>query len=219
MRRIRMFIALALLVALAAIPTSANAAVTEGQLQAICQDLYGDVFGAPNSEPFGVCQWDMAIIGAGSGSYANATGEGVSVGVIDSGVDFDSSRHRSRISTSTARVRSSSADTPTAEPQEVGKWRLHQQDGRARTSTGTARTSRRRSPAPDQRNRDRRGRSRRDDRRDQGVYGRGILLRRLGGGRAPLRGRPAPRCRQPQLVRRSVPLLLQERCGATRNPS
>ena len=120
MRRIRMFIVLALLVALAAIPTSGSAAVTEGQLQAICEDLYGDVFGAPNSEPFGVCQWDMAIIGAGSSrSYANATGEGVSVGVIDSGVDFthpdiapnlDVGRSCSFIFT----------DTPTAEPQEVG---------------------------------------------------------------------------------------------------
>ena len=119
MRRTRMFIVLALLVALAAIPTSGNAAVTQGELQAICQDLYGDVFGAPNSEPFGVCQWDMAIIGAGSDSYANATGDGVSVGVIDSGVDFthpdiqpnlDVGRSCSFIFTG----------TPTADTQEVG---------------------------------------------------------------------------------------------------
>jgi subtilisin family serine protease len=119
MRRTRMLIVLALLVALAAIPTSGNAAVTQGQLQAICQDLYGDVFGSPNSEPFGVCQWDMAIINAGTASYANATGDGVSVGVIDSGVDLT----HPDLAPNLDLARSCSfvfSDTPTADPQEVG---------------------------------------------------------------------------------------------------
>ena len=51
MRRTRMLMVLALLVMLAAVPTSGNAAVTQGELQAICQDLYGDVFGAPTPSP------------------------------------------------------------------------------------------------------------------------------------------------------------------------
>jgi lantibiotic leader peptide-processing serine protease len=119
MHRARLVIVLAVVLAFVAVPTSGSAAVSQAQLQGICQDLYGGVFGTPNSEPFGVCQWDMAIIGAGtSGSYANATGEGVSVGVIDSGVDFahpdiapnlDVGRSCSFIFT----------DTPTANPSEI----------------------------------------------------------------------------------------------------
>ena len=117
MRRTRVFLALALLLVLAAIPTSGNAAVTQAQLQTICQDLYGDVFGAANSEPFGICQWDMDIIGAGS-SYAHATGDGVSVGVIDSGIDFT----HPDIAPNVDIARSCSfifTGTPTADPSEI----------------------------------------------------------------------------------------------------
>jgi subtilisin family serine protease len=78
-----------LIVVMAAISAVAFAAMPSDELVAICENLYGDVFGTPNGEPFGVCQWDMAIINASdSGSYAYATGKGVKVGVIDSGVDF-----------------------------------------------------------------------------------------------------------------------------------
>lgn len=68
----------------------ALAAIPAGDLVAICTSLYGGVFGVPNGEPLGACQWDMAIINASdSGSYATATGAGVKVGIIDSGVDFN----------------------------------------------------------------------------------------------------------------------------------
>jgi subtilisin family serine protease len=119
MRRARILIVLAILLALVAIPTSGNAAVTQGQLQGICQDLYDGVFDVPNSEPFGVCQWDMEIIGAGTTSYANATGDGVSIGVIDSGVDFNHPDIASNLDVG----RSCSfifTGTPTADPQEIG---------------------------------------------------------------------------------------------------
>jgi subtilisin family serine protease len=70
--------------------SAALAAATTGELVAICEALYGDVFGVPNSEPLGACQWDMALINASDdGSYQHATGAGVKVGVIDSGVDFN----------------------------------------------------------------------------------------------------------------------------------
>jgi subtilisin family serine protease len=85
---------LALLVTILAVATIGlsavvRAAMPSDELVARCNVLYGDVFGVPNSEPLGPCQWDMALINASeSGSYQYATGEGVTVGVIDSGVDF-----------------------------------------------------------------------------------------------------------------------------------
>lgn len=67
----------------------ASAAEPAATVVEICEDLYGDTFGTPNSEPLGVCQWNMALINASDdGSYAVATGAGVRVGVIDSGVDI-----------------------------------------------------------------------------------------------------------------------------------
>jgi hypothetical protein len=63
-----------------------EAAIPPQQEISICQNLFGGVFGSPNSEPFAPCQWDMAIMNAGTASYARATGQGVKVGVIDSGV-------------------------------------------------------------------------------------------------------------------------------------
>lgn len=69
---------------------SALAASTPEDLVEICNNnLYGDVFGVPNSEPLGPCQWNMALINASNdGSYSIATGKGVTVGVIHTGVDF-----------------------------------------------------------------------------------------------------------------------------------
>jgi len=72
----------------------------------------------PNSEPFGPCQWDMAIINAGTESYAHATGKGVTVGVLDSGVDF----YHPDIAPNLDVDRSCSFifdDTPTADPAEI----------------------------------------------------------------------------------------------------
>ena len=66
------------------------AAATTDELVAICEGLYGGVYGVPNGEPLGVCQWDKALINASEvGSYSLARGAGVKVGVIDSGVDFN----------------------------------------------------------------------------------------------------------------------------------
>jgi subtilisin family serine protease len=97
----------------------AHAAATQDEIIDICQALYASVFGVPNSEPMGVCQWNMALINAGdSESYAVATGKGVSVGVIDSGVDF----HHPDIAPNLDVDRSCSFifdSTPTADPAEV----------------------------------------------------------------------------------------------------
>ena len=77
------------MVATLSVSAIALAAATTDELVAICNNLYGEVFGVPNSEPLGACQWDMALINASdSGSYARATGSGVTVGVIDGGVDL-----------------------------------------------------------------------------------------------------------------------------------
>jgi subtilisin family serine protease len=80
---------LILILAIAVVVTVVSAAATRDETIANCEALYGSVFETPNSEPFGPCQWDMALINASeSGSYAIATGEGVKVGVLDTGVDF-----------------------------------------------------------------------------------------------------------------------------------
>ncbi len=56
--------ALPLAAALTAPSQSALAAATTLELVAICEGLYPPVFGVPNGEPLGVCQWDMAMINA-----------------------------------------------------------------------------------------------------------------------------------------------------------
>jgi subtilisin family serine protease len=100
---------------------TALAAMPSDELVAICEDLYGDVFGVPNGEPLGPCQWNMALINASdAGSYdiENARGAGVTVGVIDSGVDFAHPDIAPNLDTN----RSCSFlfdDTPTADPAEV----------------------------------------------------------------------------------------------------
>lgn len=95
------------------------AAATTGELLNICNSLYPPVFGVPNGEPLGPCQWDMAIINAGDESYAQATGKGVKVGVIDSGVDF----YHADIAPNLDVDLSCSFiydDTPTAIPGDIG---------------------------------------------------------------------------------------------------
>jgi subtilisin family serine protease len=60
----------------------------------------------------------MAVIDAGTDSFAEATGDGVSVGVIDSGVDFN----HPDIAPNLDVDRSCSfifSDTPTADPAEI----------------------------------------------------------------------------------------------------
>lgn len=117
----RKFALLLICLALAtlAFVSSAMAAATPSELVAICNSLYGAVFGVPNGEPLGPCQWDMAIINASdSGSYAKATGAGVTVGMIDTGVDFT----HPDIAPNLDVDQSCSFifdDTPTAHPQEI----------------------------------------------------------------------------------------------------
>ena len=109
----------ALALATISVSAVALAASTQAEIIAKCDGLFGSVFGAPNGEPLGVCQWDMAIIHAGDGgSYQVATGEGVTVGVIDSGVDFTHPDIEPNLDVD----RSCSfiyEHTPTADPDEV----------------------------------------------------------------------------------------------------
>jgi subtilisin family serine protease len=106
-------------IATLAVNSTALAAATTNELVTICTDLFAGVFGVPNGEPLGVCQWNMAIINAtDSGSYAKASGQGVTVGMIDSGVDFN----HPDIAPNLDAERSCSfifTDTPTANPQEI----------------------------------------------------------------------------------------------------
>jgi subtilisin family serine protease len=108
-----------LVVATVGLSAVALAAATPEELVAICTDLYSDVFGVPNGEPLGVCQWDMALINASDdGSYATATGKGVTVGMIDGGVDFTHPDVAPNLDVD----RSCSFifdDTPTADPSEI----------------------------------------------------------------------------------------------------
>lgn len=94
------------------------AASSTADLAALCDSLYGDIFGVPNGEPLGPCQWDMALINATDETYALATGAGVRVGVIDSGVDM----YHPDIAPNLDLDASCSFifdDTPTANPQEI----------------------------------------------------------------------------------------------------
>jgi len=95
------------------------AAATPVELVPICSALYGDVFGVPNTEPLGPCQWDMALINASeSGSYQYATGEGVTVGMIDSGVDFNHPDVAPNLNEDLS-CSFIFDDTPTANPAEI----------------------------------------------------------------------------------------------------
>ncbi len=113
------FVVATLVVAIVLLASVVLAAATTDELVAICDNLYGDVFGVPNGEPLGPCQWDMAIINASdAGSYAHATGKGVKVGMIDSGVDFN---HPDIAPNLDVNLSCSFIfdDTPTANPQEI----------------------------------------------------------------------------------------------------
>ncbi|HUF15698.1 MAG TPA: S8 family serine peptidase [Acidimicrobiia bacterium] len=119
MQRVRKLLGIVAVLSMVALPASPGfAAATETEIVDKCEDLFGAVFGSPNSEPLAACQWDMAVIGAGTDSYANATGDGVSVGIIDTGVDFN----HPDIAPNLDVARSCSFifdDTPTADPAEI----------------------------------------------------------------------------------------------------
>jgi len=51
--------------------SAAQAAAPADELVALCEELYGDTFGTPNTEPLGACQWDMALINAGTETGVN----------------------------------------------------------------------------------------------------------------------------------------------------
>jgi len=114
------FVVATLVVAIVLLTSVVLAAATTDELVGICESLYGSVFGTPNGEPLGACQWDKALINASdSGSYDHATGDGVKVGVIDSGVDF----YHADIAPNLDVGLSCSFiydHTPTALPQEIG---------------------------------------------------------------------------------------------------
>lgn len=88
-RRTAIVLALVVIASMAVTAGVSQAASTPEEADALCLELFGDVFGVPNGEPLGPCQWDMAVMNAGDdASYQVAAGAGVTVGVIDSGVDF-----------------------------------------------------------------------------------------------------------------------------------
>jgi subtilisin family serine protease len=117
MKHYKLTSAVALLATVSA--SSSPAETLPGDLINICNGLYSGVFGVPNGEPLGSCQWDMAIINASdSGSHTVARGAGVTVGIIDSGVDFN----HPDIARNLAVDQSCSFifdDTPTADSVEV----------------------------------------------------------------------------------------------------
>ncbi len=84
----------------------------------ICEALYGTTFGTPNAEPLGPCQWDMALINAGTESYSHATGAGVTVGVIDGGIDTDHPDIAPNLDLDLS-CSFIFDDTPTADPSEI----------------------------------------------------------------------------------------------------
>jgi subtilisin family serine protease len=101
-----------------ALTTGALASSSQAEIVAKCESLFAGVFGTPNGEPLGVCQWDMAVINADDETRAQATGKGVTVGVIDSGVDFNHADVAPNLDVD----KSCSFifdDTPTAHPAEV----------------------------------------------------------------------------------------------------
>jgi len=119
MRRRTIALGLAALV-IAMLPASVGSAATPpGALADLCETLYGDVFGTPNAEPLGPCQWDMALINASEdGSYGSATGEGVTVGVIDSGIDTNHPDIEPNLDLDLS-CSFIFDDTPTADPGEI----------------------------------------------------------------------------------------------------
>lgn len=112
-------IGLALIVGVVSASAVALAATPSDDVVAICNELYGDVFGVPNGEPLGACQWNMALIGATSELYdSGVTGKGVKVGVIDSGVDFTHPDVAPNLDVDLS-CSFIYDDTPTADPAEI----------------------------------------------------------------------------------------------------
>ena len=110
-----------LIVAMVTLTSVAQAAMDEDTVASLCNSLYGTVFGVPNGEPLGACQWDMALINASDdGSYAveGARGAGVRVGVIDSGIDYS---HPDLLPNLDIALSCSFIfdNTPTADPTEI----------------------------------------------------------------------------------------------------
>lgn len=119
MRRWKVWLFVSLIGALfIGVSHNSQASSTQADLADLCSSLYGSTFGVPNSEPLAACQWDMALIGAGTESYAHATGKGVKVGVIDSGVDFDHPDIAPNLDVDLS-CSFISTGTPTADPAEV----------------------------------------------------------------------------------------------------
>jgi subtilisin family serine protease len=119
MRRIRKLLGLVAVMSLVMIPAlPGSTAASQAEIVDKCEDLFGDVFGAPNSEPLAICQWDMAVIDAGDESFAEATGAGVKVGVIDTGVDFEHPDIAANLDVDLS-CSFIFDDTPTADPAEI----------------------------------------------------------------------------------------------------
>lgn len=119
MRRLRKLLGLVAVMSLVMIPAvPGSAAASQAEIVEKCEDLFGDAFGAPNSEPLAICQWDMAVIDAGDESFAGATGAGVKVGVIDTGVDFDHPDIAPNLDVALS-CSFIFDDTPTADPAEI----------------------------------------------------------------------------------------------------
>lgn len=119
MRRIRKLLGLVAVMSLVMIPAvPGSAAASQAEIVDKCEDLFGAVFGAPNSEPLAICQWDMAVIDAGDESFAEATGAGVTVGVIDTGVDFNHPDIEPNLDVDLS-CSFIFDDTPTADPTEI----------------------------------------------------------------------------------------------------
>jgi subtilisin family serine protease len=116
----RLFLLLAALSMLLVLPMESGLAETPANdLVEICEDLYGDVFGVPNGETFGPCQWNMSLINASEdGSYDLATGDGVTVGVIDGGVDMAHPDIEPNLDVDLS-CSFIFDDTPTADPGEI----------------------------------------------------------------------------------------------------
>ncbi|MDX1416736.1 MAG: S8 family serine peptidase [Candidatus Promineifilaceae bacterium] len=114
-----LIMAAVLAIALISLTGLVMAAATTGELLAICNPLYPPVFGVPNDEPLGPCQWDMALINASNdGSYQEAKGRGVSVGIIDGGVDLTHPDIAPNLNVDLS-CSFIFDDTPTADPSEI----------------------------------------------------------------------------------------------------
>jgi subtilisin family serine protease len=119
MSALRRASAAALVIAALVAVSQASAAEPPASAAAICSGIFGTTFGTPSSEPLSACQWDMALVGADTATYARASGKGVRVGVIDSGVDVT----HPDIAPNLDLADSCSfifSTTPTADPDEVG---------------------------------------------------------------------------------------------------